>query len=77
MRQKFKITELLRAVCLDGHSIGAITEISEDSIVESVGDAKIPGLVEVNYNGVRLALFHQDLVYRSQKILTARTTPTS
>jgi hypothetical protein len=69
-RQKFRVIELVRAVRLDGDSLGGIVEIPAGSIVELTGNAAIPGLVEIIHDGHHLALFYEDLTHRSQQIYT-------
>jgi len=71
IRQTFKVKEPVRAVRLDGDSVGEIVEIDEGSIVELCGDAAIPGLVEITHDSARLALFYEDLTYRSQRVYPA------
>ena len=67
MAQMYQLTAMLRAVYLDGEKIGGIREIPEGAVLTVIGDAPVPGLTEVVYEGDRYALFYDDLVYRAKK----------
>ncbi len=64
----FLVTQSLQAVRLDGDTVGAIVTIPADTVVKIVGEAHLPGLTEVVWDGKRLALFRDDLMDRSVAI---------
>ena len=71
-RPKFRVNKPLRAVRLEGDSIGEIVDIENGSIVELCGDGVVADLVEILYGKDRLGLFYEDLTYRSERIFIAR-----
>lgn len=64
----YRLMELLRAVRVSGEDIGTIAELPEGAVLSVIGEARINGLTEVEYRGMRYALFHEDLMNRSTKV---------
>lgn len=53
---------------LEGASIGIVGELDAGTVLTIIGDAKIPGLSEVECNGVRYAFFADDLHYYATEL---------
>ena len=48
MPNSYRLTELIRAVCVDGEQAGTVEELPAGAIVTLEGDASVPGLIEIN-----------------------------
>ena len=67
----YRLREPLRAVRVSGDGIGEVAEIPAGARVSLIGPAKVPGLTEVEYGNDRFSLFHEDLLFRGERVLRA------
>lgn len=70
--KQYTVLKRLAAVKLDEctHAHGAVTTIAVDSIITLAGPSRLPGMVEVQWNGTLYAVFAQDLQEKSQSVKT-------
>ena len=64
---EYQLHGVLRALHVNEHN-GTIIELPAGSAITVCGDAAFPRLVEICCAGEHYAVFHEDLVYRADRI---------
>ena len=72
LSKQYTVLKSLAAVKLDEctHVHGAVTTIAGGSIITLAGPSRLPGMVEVQWNGALYAVFAQDLQGKSESVKT-------
>lgn len=65
--KRYRLTESLRAVFVAGEQKGVIAQLPQGATLTVIGEASMPGLIKISWEGTQYTLFREDLVKRATK----------